>query len=115
MAADMFVNEEDGSLAVSERKYRNDDGERDVPVQKMAEHMLGLTKFYELAERYWAAGKTSNSLERLFKEIKRRTKSVGRFPNARSCNRWMFALITRGYTPDYGGKRTALTEFTHNA
>ena len=59
------------------------------------------TQFYDIDEEFQAAAKTSNRLERSFKEVKRRVKAFGRFPNTRSCCRWLFALIKEGLLPRY--------------
>jgi transposase-like protein len=64
-------------------------------------HLEDTTQFYEINEAFWAAAKTTNRLERIFKEIKRRVKAFGRFPNTRSCERWLYALIKEGLIPKY--------------
>jgi transposase-like protein len=66
-------------------------------------HLEETIQFYKLAPLYRAIGKTTNRLERLFKEIKRRIKVFGRFPNSLSCQRWLYALITEGLIPKYRG------------
>lgn len=50
-------------------------------------------KYFNLPERYWSIAKTSNRLERLFEELKRRIKVFRRFPNKQSCRRWLYALL----------------------
>ncbi len=55
----------------------------------------GSIQFYKLPKAFWAAAKTSNRLERLFEELKRRVKAFRRFPNSLSCERWLYALITQ--------------------
>lgn len=40
--------------------------------------------FYRFPEVHWKRIRTSNVIERAFKEVKRRTRVVGRFPNERS-------------------------------
>lgn len=64
-------------------------------------HIEDTTQFYEVPEAFRPAAKTTNRLERLFKEVKRRVKAFGRFPNTRSCERWLYALIKEGVTPQY--------------
>lgn len=64
-------------------------------------HTEETTQFYQLPKEFQAAAKTSNRLERLFKEVKRRVKAFGRFPNTKSCERWLYALIKEGLTPQY--------------
>lgn len=55
----------------------------------------GSTQFYALEKRFWPAAKTTNRLESLFGELKRRIKVFRRFPNALSCERWLFALLLK--------------------
>lgn len=50
-------------------------------------------KYFELPKRFWKIAKTSNRLERLFEELKRRIKVFRRFPNPQSCRRWLYALL----------------------
>ena len=66
-------------------------------------HIEETSKFFEIESKYWPAAKTSNRLERTFKEVKRRVKAFGRFPNTRSCQRWMYALIKERLLPQYKG------------
>jgi transposase-like protein len=73
-------------------------------------HLEDTTQFYTLPEAFQAAAKTTNRLERLFKEIKRRVKAFGRFPNTLSCKRWLYALIKEGLTPQY--RRIESTQYS---
>jgi putative transposase len=50
-------------------------------------------KYFALEERFWSVARTTNRLERLFEEFNRRVSSFRRFPNATSCERWLFALL----------------------
>jgi len=50
-------------------------------------------KYFKLPKRFWKIAKTSNRLERLFEELKRRIKVFRRFPNPQSCKRWLYALL----------------------
>ena len=52
----------------------------------------GLTIF-NFPEGHWKKLRTSNLAERINKEIKRRTKVVGIFPNEASCLRLVSALL----------------------
>jgi transposase-like protein len=52
----------------------------------------GLTVF-SFPERYWKKIRTSNVVERLNREIRRRTKVVGVFPNVASCERLISAIL----------------------
>lgn len=73
-------------------------------------HVEETSRFFEIESKYWPAAKTSNRLERTFKEVKRRVKAFGRFPNTRSCQRWMYALIKERLIPQYKGIQS-----THNS
>lgn len=50
-------------------------------------------RYFELDEEYWTVAKTTNRLERLFEELKRRIKAFRRFSNTKSCRRWLYALL----------------------
>ena len=50
-------------------------------------------RYYQLPKKYWRIAKTSNRLERLFEELKRRIRVFRRFPNPASCKRWLYALL----------------------
>ena len=52
----------------------------------------GLTIF-SFPQEHWKKLRTSNLAERVNKEIKRRTKIVGIFPNCESCLRLVTALL----------------------
>lgn len=49
--------------------------------------------FYRFPERHWKHIRTSNVLERSFKEVKRRTKVVGRFPTETSALMMVFGVL----------------------
>jgi len=59
------------------------------------------TRYLALPRSWWAAAKTSNLLERWFGELRRRLDIVRRFPNPRSCERWVYALIARFNNTEY--------------
>ena len=49
--------------------------------------------FYRFPEAHWKRIRTSNVIERAFKEVRRRTKVVGRFPNEKSALTLVWASI----------------------
>ena len=49
--------------------------------------------YYSFYEGWWRRIRTSNCIERLNKEIKKRTKVVGVFPNPESCERLVGSLL----------------------
>lgn len=69
-------------------------------------------KYFQLPQKYWRIAKTSNRLERLFEELKRRIKVFRRFPNPASCGRWTYALLKELNKTNLG---YALSESQHNS
>jgi putative transposase len=59
----------------------------------LARHLEECLTFYRFPERHWKHIRTSNVIERSFKEVKRRTKVVGRFPNETSALVMVFSLL----------------------
>ena len=56
--------------------------------------LIDTIRYFELPKEFWPAAKTSNRLESLFRELKRRINVFRRFPNTDSCKRWLYALLT---------------------
>jgi putative transposase len=50
-------------------------------------------RYFNLPKEFWFAAKTTNRLESLFGELKRRIAVFRRFPNPTSCRRWLYALL----------------------
>jgi transposase-like protein len=61
--------------------------------ETLARHLEECLTFYRFPERYWKHIRTSNVIERAFKEVKRRTRVVGRFPNETSALVMVFSLL----------------------
>jgi len=59
----------------------------------LAKHLEECLTFYRFPERHWKHIRTSNVIERSFKEVKRRTMVVGRFPNETSALVMVFSLL----------------------
>ena len=59
----------------------------------LAKHLEECLTFYRFPERHWKHIRTSNVIERSFKEVKRRTRVVGRFPNETSALVLVFSLL----------------------
>jgi transposase-like protein len=59
----------------------------------LAKHLAECLTFYRFPERHWKHIRTSNVIERSFKEVKRRTRVVGRFPNETSALVMVFSLL----------------------
>ena len=62
-------------------------------VETLARHLEECLTFYRFPERHWKHIRTSNIIERAFKEVKRRTRVVGRFPNETSALVMVFSLL----------------------
>ena len=50
-------------------------------------------RFFDFPYRIWASIRTTNIIERVFREFRRRTKVMDTFPTEESCIRIMFSLI----------------------
>jgi len=59
----------------------------------LAQSLEECLTFYRFPERHWKHIRTSNVLERAFKEVKRRTKVVGRFPTETSALMMVFGIL----------------------
>ena len=62
-------------------------------MEVLAKHLEECLTFYRFPERHWKYIRTSNVLERAFKEVKRRTKVVGRFPTETSALMMVFGVL----------------------
>ena len=45
--------------------------------------------YYAFPDVHWQKIRTNNPLERIMKEIRRRTRVVGAFPDGQSCSTWL--------------------------
>jgi len=61
--------------------------------ETLARHLEECLTFYRFPERHWKHIRTSNVIERSFKEVKRRTRVVGRFPNETSALVMVFSIL----------------------
>ncbi len=61
--------------------------------ETLATHLEECITFYRFPERHWKHIRTSNVIERAFKEVKRRTRVVGRFPHETSALVMVFSLL----------------------
>ena len=52
-----------------------------------------LLAFYAVTEHDWQRVRTTNAIERAFREVRRRTRPMSCFTNTASCDRIMFAVI----------------------
>jgi len=77
-------------LQITIKKY-----ETEMPklTEWMASNLPESFTVFAFPEKHWRRLRTSNVLERLNREIKRRTKAVGVFPNEASCERLISAVL----------------------
>jgi len=61
--------------------------------EALARHLEECLTFYRFPEHHWKHIRTSNVIERVFKEVKRRTRVVGRFPNETSALVMVFSVL----------------------
>jgi len=61
--------------------------------ETLARHLDECLTFYRFPERHWKYIRTSNVIERSFREVKRRTRGAGRFPNEASALVMVFSLL----------------------
>lgn len=79
------------------RKYREweADWKQEEPgaVECVAKDLEELLTFYRMPEAHWKRVRTTNLIERIFREVRRRTRPMSSFPNTASCDRVIFAVF----------------------
>lgn len=73
--------------------------------QKVREGIRETLTYMDFPMEHWTRIRTNNTLERLNKEIKRRTKVVGAFPDGESALMLVCARLRHVASSDWGGKR----------
>ena len=71
-----------------------------------------LLNFFEVPEAHWKKVRTTNVIERAFREVRRRTRPMSSFSNPASCDRIVFGVISH---LNRSWERKRLSEFTQNA
>jgi putative transposase len=67
--------------------------EEPAAVACVAEDLEELLAFYKLPEEHWKKIRTTNLIERIFREVRRRTRPMSSFPDSASCSRIIFAVF----------------------
>lgn len=62
-------------------------------IEYLQKKVYGSIRYFTLPKEFWSIAKTTNRLERMFEELKRRVRVFRRFPNTLSCERWLYALL----------------------
>ena len=73
--------------------------------QKVEEIIAETLTYMSFPMEHWTRIRTNNTLERLNKEIKRRTKAVGTFPDGQSALMLVCARLRHVASSDWGNKR----------
>jgi putative transposase len=70
-----------------------------------------LLNFFQVPESHWKKVRTTNVIERAFREVRRRTRPMSSFSNSQSCDRIVFGVISH---LNRSWERKPLSEFTQN-
>ncbi len=71
-----------------------------------------LLSFFSVPKSHWQKVRTTNVIERAFREVRRRTRPMSSFTNPDSCDRIVFGVISH---LNRSWERKPLKEFTQNA
>lgn len=83
--------------------------EEERAIRCLGKDLFSYLRYYDFPEELWKTIRSTNILERAFREIRRRTRSMGVFPSEGSANRIMYAM-----TKKLNGN-WALHNFTQNS
>jgi putative transposase len=70
-----------------------------------------LLHFFEVPEAHWKKVRTTNVIERAFREVRRRTRPISSFSSCESCDRIVFGVISH---LNRSWERKPLSEFTQD-
>jgi putative transposase len=73
-----------------EERWKSEEPEAVACVAKDLEEML---TFYSMPKEHWKKVRTTNLIERIFREVRRRTRPMTCFANKASCDRVIFAVF----------------------
>jgi putative transposase len=91
--------------------------DRWLPVYRTAvrcveKDLESLLTFYDFPTPIRATLRTTNLIERVFREVRRRTRTIGCFTNSQSCERIIYAIFVY---QNARWEKTPLPEFAHNS
>jgi putative transposase len=81
-------------------------------VASVERHLDELLNFFAVPQAHWLKVRTTNIIERSFREVRRRTRPISSFTNRASCDRIGFGVISH---LNRSWERKPLKEFTQNA
>lgn len=95
--AGKIYNAESYSAALYEFKCWVKEWERDAPkaVECLSDDIEELLNFYKCPEKLWIKLRTTNAIERNFREVRRRTRTMSCFQNTESVERIIYAIFCR--------------------
>ena len=67
--------------------------EEPAAVACLAADLEELLTFYQMPDAHWKKVRTTNLIERIFREVRRRTRPMTSFANGASCDRVIFAVF----------------------
>jgi putative transposase len=70
-----------------------------------------LLSFFAVPAAHWKKVRTTNAIERAFREVRRRTRPISSFSNLESCDRTVYGIATH---LNNSWERKPLPEFTHS-
>jgi putative transposase len=81
-------------------------------VATVEQNLEELLSFFTVPEAHWQKVRTTNVIERAFREVRRRTRPMSSFTNPASCDRIVFGVISH---LNRSWERKPLPEFTQNS
>lgn len=90
---------------------RNWEQRRPQAVACVERDLERLLSFYDVPESHWKKVRTTNVIERSFREVRRRTRPMSSFANPGSCDRIVFGVISH---LNRSWEKKPFKEFTHN-
>ena len=71
-----------------------------------------LLRFFAVPQAHWRKVRTTNVIERCFREVRRRTRPMSSFTNPASCDQIIFGVISH---LNRSWERKPLKQFTQNS
>jgi putative transposase len=88
------------------------EGEAPAAVAGLGKELEALLTFLDCPREHHRLIRTTNYIERLFREVRRRTRLMGAFANRPSCDRLLYGVLTR---IDAKWSQKRLAAFTHSS
>jgi transposase-like protein len=112
-AQEMYRAESRGALRQAWKRWRDRwQGEAPAAVACLAADLEALAPFLECPREHHVLIRTTNYIERLIRELRRRTRPMGAFADKSSCDRLFYAVVRR---VNKNWSRKTLPGFTHNS